>query len=109
MHRCHVKTVSLPILKDLAKVCAVQTSRQDFSEKARESGHADVSAGHLERDFTQERVQRVAVAPHLYRIKLSVRLAGRIKAELIFCRVRDPMNLNPPRFSSPGHKLFFTV
>src|SRR5206468_8723156 len=34
MHRCHMKTVSLPQPKGLAKLCAVETTRQNLGEKA---------------------------------------------------------------------------
>src|SRR6266581_6161122 len=84
MHRRHVKTVPLPMAKDLGKLCAVETTRHDCRDELRKFCHANPPAPYFFRELAQNHRRRVEIAFDFYRVNGLIRLTGRVEAKVIY-------------------------
>src|SRR5262249_13233515 len=103
MNRRYMKTVALPKLKDLAKLSAMETTRQDSRDELRKFQEIDVPAHYFHCQQPQSMLGGLTL--HFHLVESHVALANGVDAEVIFGRLFNPGNFDAARLS-PAHKLF---
>src|SRR6266550_4361231 len=108
VHRRHVKTMALAHPKELEKVCAVQTGRNDGRDEPGEFRHVDVSAQRFVCKVAQNQRGGIEGTPNLHRVNGPLGLTGCVKAKVIYYRIRYPRDFHLPGWF-PAEQLFLAT
>src|SRR5205814_9844082 len=100
-----MKSVSLPVLKQLPKLRAPKAHRNHRSDELGKLRDVDVPPAGFVCNFTERGRRRLDLTPRFDRVDRYLGATNRVQAKFIYLGVVDPRNFHVARRSSLHHQL----